>query len=115
MSQIKNDKDIKVGLSGLIGTRTAPQAKEQTPEEILDSMSPETREALIQEKQRRQYLKAGRPPKGESKEKKYIRKTLLVSPEKYETLIEIALREKLFLKELVDHALDVVIAEHENK
>ena len=56
MSKIKDDKSAKVGLSGLFGTRnnpeTAPVPKtnpETAREEILQSLSPETREELQRE------------------------------------------------------------------
>ena len=80
MSQIKDDKSAKVGLSGLFGTRnnpeTAPAPKtnpETAREEILQSLSPETREELQREVQRRQYLKAGRPLETLSLRPKYER------------------------------------------
>ena len=101
MSQIKDDKSAKVGLSGLFGTRTNPETTtapkttpETTREEILQTLSPETREELQKEVQRRQYLKAGRPPKSEGRKKAdYTRMTFIVSPEKQTRLREIALRE----------------------
>ena len=123
MSKIKDDKSAKVGLSGLFGTRnnpeTAPVPKtnpETAREEILQSLSPETREELQREVQRRQYLKAGRPPKSEGrKAPDYTRMTFIISPEKQTRLREIALREGLFIKEMLDRGIDLVIKEYERK
>lgn len=123
MSQIKDDKSAKVGLSGLFGTRTNPETTtapkttpETTREEILQTLSPETREELKKEVQRRQYLKAGRPPKSEGRKKAdYTRMTFIVSPEKQTRLREIALREGLFIKEILERGIDLVIEEYERK
>ena len=123
MSKIKDDKSAKVGLSGLPRTRhnpeTAPAPKtnpETAREEILQSLSPETREELQREVQRRQYLKAGRPPKSEGrKTPDYTRMTFIISPEKQTRLREIALREGLFIKEILDRGIDLVIEEYERK
>lgn len=122
MSQIRNDKDAKVGLSGLFGgarTTEAPNTENKdgakTREDIIETLSPETKEALQKEIQRRQYLKAGRPPKGEEKEKDYIRMTFLISPAKQNRLREIALQEGLFIKEVLDRGIDLVIEEYEQR
>jgi len=127
MSQIKNDKTAKMGLSGLLGGHnvgtdkneeglTFERGRELSKEEILDSMSNETRESLQKEIQRRQYLKAGRPPKGSDlKTKEYTRMTFLVSPEKQDKLRTIALKKGLFLKEVLDRAIDLVIEEFDKE
>ena len=130
MSKIKDENIAKVGLSGLFGTGK-PQPTRPTPEEGLTStketdLSPEelletlkddeTKQALLNEVKRRQYLKAGRPFKGEDRETgKYVRMTFLISPEKQERLREIALKEGLFLKEILERGIDMVIAEYDNK
>lgn len=130
MSKIKDENIAKVGLSGLFGTGK-PQPTRPTPEEGLTStketdLSPEelletlkddeTKQALLNEVKRRQYLKAGRPFKGEDRETgKYVRMTFLISPEKQERLREIALKEGLFIKEVLERGIDMVIAEYDNK
>lgn len=127
MSQIKDDKTAKVGLSGLFGSRSTTEVrtggtdlslskKELSKEELVETLSPETREALQKEVQRRQYLKAGRPPKGaDTQTGGYTRMTFLISPEKQERLRDIALREGLFIKEILARGIDLVIAEYEKK
>lgn len=130
MSKIKDENIAKVGLSGLFGTGK-PQPTRPTPEEGLTStketdLSPEelletlkddeTKQTLLNEVKRRQYLKAGRPFKGEDRETgKYVRMTFLISPEKQERLREIALKEGLFIKEVLERGIDMVIAEYDNK
>ena len=130
MSKIKDENIAKVGLSGLFGTGK-PQPTRPTPEEGLTStketdLSPEelletlkddeTKQALLNEVKRRQYLKDGRPFKGEDRETgKYVRMTFLISPEKQERLREIALKEGLFIKEVLERGIDMVIAEYDNK
>lgn len=130
MSKIKDENIAKVGLSGLFGTGK-PQPTRPTPEEgltstqetnlsteeLLDTLKDdETKQALLNEVKRRQYLKAGRPFKGEDRETgKYVRMTFLISPEKQERLREIALKEGLFIKEVLERGIDMVIAEYDNK
>ena len=41
--------------------------------------------------------------------------TFLISPEKQSRLREIALKEGLFIKEILDRGIDLVIAEYERK
>ena len=128
MSKIKNVQTAKIGLSGLLGstsptqTATAPDTGglsplEDTPlltkEEVESTLGEETRQALQREIQRRQYLKAGRPPKGSSpKSPEYVRMTFIISAEKQERLREIALRKGLFLKEVLDRGIDLVLEEY---
>ena len=128
MSKIKDIQSAKIGLSGLLGTPSpkAPEATgnitplEDTPlnskEEIESTLGEETRQALQREIQRRQYLKAGRPPKGSKpKSPEYIRMTFLISPEKQDRLREIALRKGLFIKEILDRGIDLVLEEYEKE
>ena len=126
MSKIKDVQTAKIGLSGLLGNPSPTKAPEtagdltpleDTPlhskEEIGSTLGEETREALQREIQRRQYLKAGRPPKGSKpKSPEYVRMTFLISPEKQERLREIALRKGLFLKEVLDRGIDLVLEEY---
>ena len=127
MSQIKDIKTAKGGLSALFGSVTNTETprpetiekiedKPTSTEDVLETLSDETKEALQKEIQRRQYLKAGRPPKGSTeKTGGYVRMTFLISPEKQTRLREIALREGLFIKEILDRGIDLVISEYENK
>lgn len=122
MSKIQDVQTAKVGLSGLFGNTSHPgglSPLEDTPlntrEEIEETLGEETKEALQKEIQRRQYLKAGRPPKGTPKSPDYIRMTFLVSPEKQDKLREIALRKGLFIKEVLDRGIDLVISEYEKE
>ena len=79
-------------------------------------MGEETREALQAEIRRRQYLKSGRPPgttKGtERKSPESVPMTFRVSQEKQIRLREIALQKGLFISEILDRAIDLVIAEY---
>lgn len=87
-----------------------------TKEEIEGNLDPETREALQREITRRQYLKAGRPPGGSKpKTPDSVRMTFLVSPEKQERLREIALRRGMFIREILDRGIDLVIEEYEKE
>jgi hypothetical protein len=120
MSQIKDTQSAKVGLSGLFGGTPTPTSTPETPtsrEALEETLGEETRQALREDIQRRQYLKAGRPPGttkgGDRKTPDSVRMTFLVSPEKQEKLREIALRKGLFIKEILDRAIDLVIAEEE--
>ena len=130
MSKIKDENIAKVGLNGLFGgakpqpTRqtqaevlTSTKETELSIEELLDTFKDEeTRKALQNEVKRRQYMKAGRPFKGEEREgEKYVRMTFLISPEKQEKLREIALQEGLFIKEVLERGIDMVIAEYNRK
>ena len=122
MSQIKDTQSAKVGLSGLFGGTPTPTSTPETStsrEALEETLGEETRQALREDIRRRQYLKAGRPTgtlKGtERKTPEYIRMTFLVSPEKQERLREIALQKGLFLKEILDRAIDLVLAEYEEE
>jgi hypothetical protein len=120
MSRIKDEKNAKGGLNALFGSTEAAgqlQPLEDRPlaskEEIEETLGEDTRGALRQALERRQYLKAGRPPKGSSpKQPGYTRMTFIVSPEKQESLREIALREGLFLRELLEEGIDMIIAKY---
>jgi hypothetical protein len=129
MSNIKDTQTAKTGLSALFGTpiksETAVQTDgglqriEDTPktkEEIIDSLSVETKEALQKEIQRRQYLKAGRPPKGsEKKVGGTIPMTFRITPEKQERLRRVALQEGLFIGEVLDRSIDLYLAKYEKE
>jgi len=133
MSQIKDDNNAKIGLTGLFAGRTSTpgtttgiveekgkifkDVKEGlTKEELLETMTDETKTALQKEVQRRQYLKAGRPPKGKEKtEKDYVRMTFLISPEKQIRLREIALQRGLFIKEVLDEGIDLVLEKYKEE
>lgn len=127
-----NSAIARKGLSNLIGGKTLPpqpkqeiekdsRETEEDPissgsEEILDSFEDkETIEELKRRRDRRQYKTAGRPRKYDKrtpKEKNYIRRTYMVNEKKTEVLEEIALKETLFLKEIIERAMDLVIDEY---
>lgn len=127
MSKIKDTQSAKIGLSGMFGNPTSQTGglspledrPLSTREEIEESMGEETREALQAEIKRRQYLKSGRPPgttKGTGrKSPDTIPMTFRISPEKQERLREIALRKGLFISEILDRGIDLVIAEYEKE
>ena len=126
MSKIKDTQSAKIGLSGMFGTPTQAGGLSpledrplSTREEIEESMGEETREALQAEIRRRQYLKSGRPPgttKGKGrKSPDTIPMTFRISPEKQERLRDIALRKGLFISEILDRGIDLVIAEYEKE
>ena len=126
MSKIKDTQSAKIGLSGMFGTASQTgglSPLEDTPlstkEEIEETLGEETKEALQAEIQRRQYLKAGRPPgtkKGtERKSPDTIPMTFRISPEKQTKLREIALQKGLFISEVLDQGIDLVIAEFEKE
>lgn len=126
MSKIKDEQTAKIGLSGLFGnsSQTGGLAPlESTPlntkEEIEETLEDETKEALREEIRRRQYLKSGRPPgstKGTDRKSPETKPmTFRVSPEKQRKLREIALREGLFISELLERGIDLVISDYESK
>ena len=127
MSKIKDTQSAKIGLSGLFGTPSTQTGGlsplEDKPlssrEEIEETMGEETKEALQAVIRRRQYLKSGRPPgttKGkERKSPESIPMTFRVSQEKQIRLREIALQRGLFISEILDRAIDLVIAEYEKE
>lgn len=128
MSNIKSDKTAKIGLSGLFEKHTLPESNttteglqkiEDTPktkEEIIGSLSEETQEALKKEVQRRQYLKAGRPPKGSDKKTGgTVPMTFRITPEKQERLRRVALQEGLFIGEVLDRSIDLYLEKFEKK
>ena len=109
MSKIKDVSVAKLGISGMF-------KKEETPDTTPVIQEGLSKEELKREIQRRQYLKAGRPPKGSTpKSGDYVRMTFLITPEKQEKLREIALKEGLFIKEVLERGIDMIIAEYENK
>lgn len=124
MSKIKDTQSAKIGLSGMFGTPSTQTGglspledrPLSTREEIEETMGEETREALQAEIRRRQYLKSGRPPgttKGtERKSPESVPMTFRVSQEKQIRLREIALQKGLFISEILDRAIDLVIAEY---
>ena len=121
MSKIKDEKTAKVGLSGMFGQ--TPQEKPltiekktlTTKEEVENSLEAEDKEALLAEIKRRQYLKSGRPPgikNGEgNKAPDKISMTFRVDPEKQLLLRDIALRKGLFISEVMDRGIDLLIEE----
>lgn len=121
MTKIKDDNSAKVGISGLFGGGASQGVTfQETPlsskEEIEATLEDSTREALRKEIERRKYLKAGRPPKGsEKKGSDSVRMTFIVSSEKQDRLREIALQKGLFIRELLDRAIDLVIEEYEKE
>ena len=127
MSKIKDTQSAKIGLSGMFGTPSTQTGglspledrPLSTREEIEETMGEETREALQAEIRRRQYLKSGRPPgttKGtERKSPESVPMTFRVSQEKQERLREIALRKGLFISEILDRAIDLVISEYDKE
>ena len=127
MSKIKDVNTAKVGLSGLFGGQTQTQtgglSLEEKPlntkEEIEETLGEETKEALREEIRRRQYLKSGRPPGSKSgterKSPDTIPMTFRITREKQERLREIALRKGLFIAEVLDRGIDLVIKEFEEE
>lgn len=121
MSKIKDVSVAKLGISGMFKKEETPDTtpviqEGLSKEELIETLSDETKEELKREIQRRQYLKAGRPPKGSTpKSGDYVRMTFLITPEKQEKLREIALKEGLFIKEVLERGIDMIIAEYENK
>ena len=127
MSNIKNENSAKVGLSGMFGNPSpSPQGLrplENKPltskEEIEETLGEETREALREEIRRRQYLKSGRPPGStrgtEKKTPGTVPMTFRITPEKQEKLREISLRKGLFISEVLDRGIDLVIEEYEKE
>lgn len=127
MSNIKNEKSAKVGLSGMFGNPSpSPQGikpLEDKPltskEEVEETLGEETKEALREEIRRRQYLKGGRPPGStrgaERKTPGTIPMTFRITPEKQEKLREISLRRGLFISEVLDRGIDLVIEEYEKE
>lgn len=120
MSQIKNEETARLGLSGLFGTAT-PQPQPQpkgdqklTKEELVETLSVDTRAELEKEVQRRHYLKVGRPPMGAGKKSaSSVPMTFRITPEKQAQLREVALLEGKFIGEIMSDAIDLYIAKFE--
>ena len=126
MSKIINEQTAKGGLNSLFGTTPTPAQQEPeraaslerktlNKQEVTETLDDETRELLRAQLERRMRLKGGRPPKGRGKEKDYTRMTFIVSKEKQERLRQISERECLFLREILDEAIDLVLAKHEKE
>ena len=127
MSKIKDVQTAKVGLSGLFGggsTQTGGLSPLEdkplsTKEEVESTLEEETLGALREEVRRRQYLKGGRPPgtkKGtERKNPDTIPMTFRITPEKQDKLREIALRRGLFIREILEEAIDLLISEYDKE
>lgn len=126
MSKIINEQTAKGGLNSLFGTTPTPAQQEPeraaslerktlNKQEVTETLDDETRELLRAQLERRMRLKGGRPPKGREKECDYTRMTFIVSKEKQERLRQISERECLFLREILDEAIDLVLAKHEKE
>jgi hypothetical protein len=80
---------------------------------------PELREALQKRLQQKRMVGRGRPRKTTDKNGKrtdgYDRTSLIISVEKWAKIKEIAFRETLTMKEIVELALDLVIERYEAK
>lgn len=117
MTQIKDSSIAKKSLLDVLGTDPIPVKTEDKASQLSSTIGdPELRKQLQEQRERRQYMGCGRPKSGTApKEREYIRRTYLVNREKADKLEEIALKETLFLKEILDHAIDLVLEEYEAK
>lgn len=125
-------KDFKGGLSTLLGealseaaradeTAAPTQMGQQTPDpqpsntDILDTVNDEElREAL----ERKRGAHRGRPRKDDaigSTASQYGRMTFVTNKAKLQKIKEIAFRETLTMKEVIESAMDLAIAKYEEK
>lgn len=117
----KKKEQLTKGLAALFGEAPTATAKEaapqpvQTEEDILDSLQDaELRERLSQ----RRLARAGRPKAGRPKSPETAgtgRVCAIVNLEKWQKVKYISLQETMQIKEVLDLALDMVIAEYEQK
>lgn len=135
----KKDNELRGGLNALFGNRsevspetigaepeeaqaaaTAPDPDSDTSaktrqQEIIDSVDDEElKEAL----HRRQIKGRGRPRKGCSspeQTKLYTRISTIAHKDKYAKIMEIAFRESLQIKEVIEAAMDLAIEAYESK
>lgn len=100
-----------------------PQMKVEptTPQDVRDLLNSIEDEELRKELEQRLYRKKligrGRPRKNDQLGRRmdgYDRTSLIINVEKWEKIKEIALRETLTLKEIVEYALDLVIERYES-
>lgn len=123
MSKITDEKTAKGGLNSLFGTAPVQQEpktatlerKSLEKEELEKTLDEETRGLLRERLERRKLLKCGRPPKGTETAKDYTRMTFLVSIEKQERLREVSEKECLFIREILDKAIDLVLEKYEKE
>jgi hypothetical protein len=120
-------ESLKGGLQSLL--RRDEAAETQQPEnspsnELRETISdPELKEALSDEVQLKQALRAkryagGRPKKGQthvSAEEGYSRTCIVANAAKMEKIREIAFRETLTIKEVMEAAMDLAIRTYEKK
>jgi hypothetical protein len=123
MTKIKDVATAKVGLSGMFGTASTPEGLSPledrpltTKEEVEGTLTDETKEALLESVKRRQYLKSGRPPGSKGrKAPETIPMTFRITPEKQDRLREVALKRGLFISEVLDQAIDLVLEKYEKE
>ena len=118
-------KDLKGGLGNLLGRNDTPEpeeveavdvtpTKEQVQEALIDRLSDEELKVALRAKR----FAGGRPKKGEireSKEKGYGRTCIVANAEKMAKIREIAFRETLTIKEVMEAAMDLAIRTYEAK
>lgn len=99
---------------------SAPMEPTTQPDgKLIDTIEdPELREILERRMEERRKVGRGRPRKNDQLGRRmdgYDRTSLIINKEKWEKLKEIAFRETITLKEIVELALDLVIERYESK
>ena len=120
-----NKERLSGGLANLLTgadqsvTRQQPTEPEVTLPPIIETVEDaETRKRLEERLRKKQSIGRGRPRKNESPDgiaEGYARTSLIINSEKWAKVKEIAFRETLTLKEVMDAALDIIIERYESK
>ena len=115
------DTALKGGLGNLLGRtdttpepEAAPLTKEERKEAMIEQLSDEQLKAALREKR----FAGGRPKKGEVRESRtdgYGRTCIVANMEKLAKIREIAFRETLTIKEVMEAAMDLAIRTYEAK
>ena len=124
------EEELRGGLNALFGgstpqNQTEPeetpriQTEETTEQDETDLINSVESEALREALRKKRNEKRGRPRKGRDANGKsvdgYDRTSLIVNVEKWAKIKEIAFRETLTMKEILELALDMVIDKYEKK
>lgn len=133
-------KDLKGGMANLLGgadqsvvqkpattadNKVAAQQMKKEPTTVQDEADllnsiedAEFRKYLIERQAQKRLIGRGRPRKNDQQGRRtdgYERTSLIINKEKWAIIKEIALRETLTMKEIVELALDDVIERYEKK
>lgn len=112
-------EELSAGLANLLAGGTAAPTITQEEEQLINTFEDEaTRQELEQRLRQKRLVGRGRPRKNDIQGRRsdgYGRTSLIVNQSKYRKLQELALRETLTTKEVVEFAFDLLIQRYEAK